>query len=51
MKFSSKEMLQLLWLVYEKETDNAFLFPPSPLILKKKKKFEISIYVFLSISS
>lgn len=38
MKFSSKEMLQLLWLVYEKETDNAFLFPPSPLILKKKKK-------------
>lgn len=52
MKFSSKEMLQLLWLVYEKETDNAFLFPPSPLILKKKKKkFEISIYIFLSISS
>lgn len=50
MKFSSKEMLQILWLVYEKETDNAFLFPPSPLILKKKK-FEISIYVFLSISS
>lgn len=50
MKFSSKEMLQLLLLVYEKETDNAFLFPPFPLILKKNK-FEISIYVFLSISS
>jgi len=52
MKFSSKEMLQLLWLVYEKETDNAFLFPPSPLILKKKKKslkyLSISFYLYLA---
>lgn len=34
---SRKEMLQLLWLVHEKETGNAFLpSPPHPLHVEKK---------------
>lgn len=46
--FSRTKMLQLLWLVYEKETDNAFLFPLSLLILQKNKNKQKRVWkIFL----